>query len=190
MIKNIILILGIALLIACTDTDRAKYGSYWSGHPAHIKCYSSGELIYDGVSTGRVKFEGLTKRHITFRDATDRKLRQISGNCVIAYFEGPPLALIKQSTVKNPFVDTIGPCLIQKFTAESLAVKAKALPASLEEINKIPLCVDYCANLKNNLDDDPHTIWLETKDILDICAMFGVILPKDRFLFGSDLSFE
>ena len=82
--KKVALILGVGLLMSCTDAGRARLTTI--GSPAHIRCYSCGILIYEGNSTGKVKYKYLTGSYY-FKDAKDRKLKEVSGNCVIEYLD-------------------------------------------------------------------------------------------------------
>ena len=76
------IIAGIFALAACTDATCAKYGAL--GDAATIKCYSGGELIYEGRSTGKVRSEQSSDGYY-FKDAADGKLKEVSGNCIIVY---------------------------------------------------------------------------------------------------------
>lgn len=80
------LIIAAALAIAltaCTDTTRAKLGAY--GESATIKCYSGGQLIYEGRSTGRVQKEESGADGYAFKDAATGKLKEVSGDCNVTY---------------------------------------------------------------------------------------------------------
>ena len=43
------------LLIACTDTEIAQLTAI--GEPGHITCYSGGQVIFEGDSTGKIATE-------------------------------------------------------------------------------------------------------------------------------------
>lgn len=48
-------------------------------NPGHIKCYSDGNLIFEGDSTGRIsRYEGWS-----FRDAKTRAIVRVTGTCMI-----------------------------------------------------------------------------------------------------------
>jgi hypothetical protein len=68
------------ILLACTDTDIAHMKSI--GNAGHITCYSGGQVIYDGDSTGKIatveKSDGWE-----FMDAKTGRLVRVSGDCLI-----------------------------------------------------------------------------------------------------------
>ena len=66
----------------CSDAQWGKLGAY--GDSATITCYSGGKLIYNGESTGKVISEKSSDGYF-FKDKKDGKLKEVSGNCVIAY---------------------------------------------------------------------------------------------------------
>lgn len=48
-----VFIMGIsASIVGCTDAERGRYSSY--GEAGEITCYSGGNAIYSGKSTGKV----------------------------------------------------------------------------------------------------------------------------------------
>lgn len=52
------------------------------GSPGHITCYSGGQVIYEGDSTGKI----LTEEHSDgwfFMDSKTKNLVRVSGDCVI-----------------------------------------------------------------------------------------------------------
>lgn len=69
-----------ALLVGCTDTDRAKFAAL--GNPGEITCYSGGNEIYHGFSTGKVlnahKSDGYE-----FEEAGSNKLIRITADCIV-----------------------------------------------------------------------------------------------------------
>lgn len=65
---------------ACTDAERAKYGSIGSEHS--VECYSGGKLIYKGVATGKVLSEETSDGYYFFDKAND-KLTEVSADCII-----------------------------------------------------------------------------------------------------------
>lgn len=73
-------ILFVLFLVGCTDAERANFSSI--GSPAHVRCYSGGQLFYEGDSTGKVasldKSDGWE-----FKDAKTGKLVRVSGPCVV-----------------------------------------------------------------------------------------------------------
>lgn len=83
--KKLILIpalFSVALMSGCTDAHFDKLTNF--GGSASVKCYSGEKLIFDGVSTGKVVSEANSDGY-AFRDSSDGKLKEVSGNCVIEY---------------------------------------------------------------------------------------------------------
>lgn len=77
-----LLTLSFILLCGCTDGDIGKLSAY--GGSANVKCYSADKLIYEGDSTGKVSSSQDSDGYY-FVDSSDRKLKEVSGNCVITY---------------------------------------------------------------------------------------------------------
>ena len=79
----ILLIISTLMLItSCTDAWMGKITSL--GSKASVKCYSGNLLIYEGVSTGKVKSSEQSDGYY-FVDSADGKLKEVSGNCIITY---------------------------------------------------------------------------------------------------------
>lgn len=74
------MVLATLFLAGCTDADFSQFTSY--GSTAEITCYSGGEVIYHGKSTGKVSTEKQSDGWY-FQDAATNKLVRISGTCVI-----------------------------------------------------------------------------------------------------------
>lgn len=78
--KIAILTLLTLTAAACTDAEMSKFGAL--GTPGHITCYSGGQVIYEGTSTGKIS----TEQHSDgwyLKDAKTGKLVRASGDCVI-----------------------------------------------------------------------------------------------------------
>lgn len=83
MKKGLILVGLLALsTTACTDAEMAKLTAL--GDTSTIECYSGEKLIFSGKSTGKVSSEASSDGYF-FKDASDKKLKEVSGNCVITY---------------------------------------------------------------------------------------------------------
>jgi len=80
--KFIPIIMICLLALGCTDATFGKFASL--GNSAHVKCYSGGELIYEGNSTGKVISEQSSDGYF-FRDQQSGDMMEVSGNCVITY---------------------------------------------------------------------------------------------------------
>ncbi|QQG35267.1 MAG: hypothetical protein HYS17_06800 [Micavibrio aeruginosavorus] len=75
---------GAAVLSGCSDASRAAFNNL--GEPAKVKVYSGGKLIYEGVSTGKIKNEENSNGYY-FNDKCiqgDNKLVEVSGDVVIS----------------------------------------------------------------------------------------------------------
>jgi hypothetical protein len=68
------------LLIGCTDAEKARYSAL--GNPGHIKCYSGGEVFYEGDSTGVIQTVSESDGW-QFKDAKTGKFVRVSGACLI-----------------------------------------------------------------------------------------------------------
>ena len=82
MKKLMFVFVTIIGLSACTDAGMGKITSL--GSSASVKCWSGGEVIFDGRSTGKVLSEQSSDGYY-FRDTRDGKMKEVSGNCVITY---------------------------------------------------------------------------------------------------------
>ena len=84
MKKLIYVALAVSLLFmsGCTDGKMAKFKAL--GGSARVTCYSGDRLIYDGYSTGKVSSPENSDGYY-FVDKSDKKLKEVSGNCVITY---------------------------------------------------------------------------------------------------------
>ena len=69
------------LLLACTDTHVVA-SMKAIGSSGHITCYSGGQVIYDGVSTGRIAAEERSAGWLLM-DSKSGLFIRVSGDCVI-----------------------------------------------------------------------------------------------------------
>lgn len=74
--------ISVASVTGCTDATMGKLSAL--GGSANVKCYSAEKLIYSGDSTGKVISSSQSDGYY-FIDRADRKLKEVSGNCVITY---------------------------------------------------------------------------------------------------------
>ena len=70
----------IFFLAGCTDAQIAQRRAL--GDAGHITCYSGGQVIYDGDSTGKILTEEQSDGWF-FMDAKTQGLVRVSGDCVI-----------------------------------------------------------------------------------------------------------
>lgn len=75
-----IAVISLLLLLACTDAQLASVKAL--GNSGHITCYSGGQVIYDGVSTGRIASEEHSDGWLLMDSQTGLLVR-VSGDCVI-----------------------------------------------------------------------------------------------------------
>jgi hypothetical protein len=74
------LIALILVLPGCTDSRMASFTAL--GSPAHIKCWSGTQVIYEGDSTGRVSTVDQSDGW-EFKDAKTGRFTRVSGSCVV-----------------------------------------------------------------------------------------------------------
>ena len=75
-------IVGAVLAASCTDTQMSELSAY--GDPANVTCYSGGVVVFEGRSTGKVSSSTSSDGYL-FRDASTRRLTEVSGDCVLQY---------------------------------------------------------------------------------------------------------
>lgn len=73
---SLILVCGIA----CTNADWAQISTY--GSSGEITCYSGGQVIYQGKSTGKIATEDGSDGWF-FEEEGTKKLIRVSGDCII-----------------------------------------------------------------------------------------------------------
>lgn len=88
MVRILVLVLcgfcGVGGLWGCTDAERAKFGSFGNSHS--VRCFSGGQLIYDGIASGKVLSEEASDGYY-FNDQKTGLLMEVSGDCVITRLE-------------------------------------------------------------------------------------------------------
>jgi hypothetical protein len=72
--------IAISFLAGCTDAERASWVAL--GDPGTITCYSGGQVIYEGKSTGKILTESQSDGWL-LQDAATGRLVRVSGDCVI-----------------------------------------------------------------------------------------------------------
>lgn len=75
-----LLLAGLVVLVGCTNADIAQTFSY--GSPGEVTCYSGGQIIYHGKSTGKIHSESGSDGWY-FQEEGSGKLIRVSGACVI-----------------------------------------------------------------------------------------------------------
>ena len=66
----------------CTDARKARWKAL--GGQADVQCFSGGQEIYKGTSTGKVNSADNSDGYL-FVDVKTQKLTEVSGACVITY---------------------------------------------------------------------------------------------------------
>jgi hypothetical protein len=74
--------LAACSLAACTDTQKAEYGTY--GKSARVVCYSGDKKIFDDFSTGKISSEDSGAGY-KFVAKSTRRLIHVSGACSFDY---------------------------------------------------------------------------------------------------------
>ena len=91
--KTTIALMGLAGLLAtgCTDSKQAAREATWGDRPADIACWSYGEAVYTGRSTGKVEYD--EGGRVSFVDAATGRYTTVEGDCRVIYLregdEGP-----------------------------------------------------------------------------------------------------
>lgn len=77
-------VLGVMLmamaLVACTDADMAHMSQL--GDAAHVQCFSGGQVIYDGHSTGKIQ-SNQSEDGLYFREKESGKFVRLYADCVV-----------------------------------------------------------------------------------------------------------
>ncbi len=80
-------ILSLFLMTTGCSSWRTRFSrttADWTHRSAEIACYSGGKLIYSGKTDGKVFSETNSDGYI-FIAADDKKLKEVSGDCIIRY---------------------------------------------------------------------------------------------------------
>jgi hypothetical protein len=75
------IILAAILTLGCTDTKRASIAAY--GSSAEVTCYSGGQVVYKGHSSGRVE-STQNSDGWEFKDDSTGKFMRVSGDCIVS----------------------------------------------------------------------------------------------------------
>jgi hypothetical protein len=67
-------------LSACSDATKAQIGAI--GNPAEITCFSGGDTIYHGFSTGKIATEAQSDGWY-FNERGSNRLIRVSGDCLV-----------------------------------------------------------------------------------------------------------
>ena len=79
--KKFAMITIVVLSIAnCREATKAQWSAL--GSDGHIKCYSGGQLIYEGISNGKISTENQSDGWF-FKDKKSGGLIRVSGDCLI-----------------------------------------------------------------------------------------------------------
>lgn len=78
--RTAICVLVLLTLAGCTDAERAFLSAY--GEPGTVRCFSGGQVIYDGQSTGKIASTANSDGW-EFKDAKSGRFVRVSGDCVV-----------------------------------------------------------------------------------------------------------
>lgn len=81
-IALIVVALAACSVAACTDTEKAEYGTY--GKSARVVCYSGDRKIFDDFSTGKISSEESGAGYKFVAKSTNR-LIHVAGACSLDY---------------------------------------------------------------------------------------------------------
>lgn len=78
--KALFMIAAVLALSACTDATRAHIGQY--NDPAHVQCFSGGQVIYDGHSTGKIESNS-QEDGLYFREKESGEFIRLYADCIV-----------------------------------------------------------------------------------------------------------
>ena len=78
--KQILILAVIAVTTGCTDADMAHMSQY--NDPSHVQCFSGGQVIYDGHSTGKIA-SNKDEDGLYFREKESGKFVRLYADCVV-----------------------------------------------------------------------------------------------------------
>lgn len=74
------LIVSVLVLAGCTDASMAHLSQY--GDASHVQCFSGGQVIYDGTSTGKIE-SNQSEDGLYFREKESGKFVRLYADCVV-----------------------------------------------------------------------------------------------------------
>ena len=75
-----LLILSIAVLAGCTDAGMAHFSQL--GDQAKVECFSGGQVIYSGTSTGKIE-SNQSEDGLYFKEKESGKFVRLYADCVV-----------------------------------------------------------------------------------------------------------
>ena len=78
--KNILFLAAILTVAGCTDATMAHFSQF--GDEAHIQCFSGGQVVYDGISTGKVAASE-TGAGVFFKEKASGKFVRLYADCIV-----------------------------------------------------------------------------------------------------------
>lgn len=78
--KTAFILAALLSVAGCTDASRA----HWSqlGDEAHIQCFSGGQVVYDGTSTGKVA-ASKSGAGVFFKEKESGKFVRLYADCIV-----------------------------------------------------------------------------------------------------------
>lgn len=74
------LILTVTLLAGCTDASLSHMSQY--NDPAKVECFSGGQVIYSGTSTGKIE-SNQSEDGLYFKEKESGKFVRLYADCVV-----------------------------------------------------------------------------------------------------------
>lgn len=78
--KIAIISMAVVLAAACTDADMAHMSQL--NDPAHVQCFSGGQIVYDGHSTGKIQ-SNQSEDGLYFKEKESGKFVRLYADCVV-----------------------------------------------------------------------------------------------------------
>ncbi len=82
-LRAIVVLTGLVAVAACTDSKQAAREATWGDQPADIACWSYGEPVFSGRSTGKVEYD--EGGRVSFVDAASGRYTTVDGDCRVVY---------------------------------------------------------------------------------------------------------
>jgi hypothetical protein len=78
--KTIALLAAVVAATGCTDASLAHLSQF--NDPAEVKCYSGGQVIYHGTSTGKIGSNG-EEDGLYFKEKESGKFVRLYADCIV-----------------------------------------------------------------------------------------------------------
>lgn len=78
--KIALIVAALVAVAGCTDADMAHWSQF--GDEGHIQCFSGGQVIYDGHSTGKIQ-SNQSEDGLYFKEKESGKFVRLYADCVV-----------------------------------------------------------------------------------------------------------